>query len=291
MMGSRRMSPSPSRLRASIDAARSVHPSLSVSVQEFESFLAQRLDTEELDETSVATHAADLLLVCAVLRGDARALEVIERTMIATLDQRLTRIVGNAAVPEVQQRLRETVLVAKPGTVAGIAAYAGRGPLRAYIRAAAVRIALKLRGDQTRTSELAFDVGGPVTDPVLGMIRDKYAGEFRTAFELALHGLERRDRIVLRQQFVDGLGTEALAELYRVHRVTMFRRLVKIRQQLLAATRKQLAHRLMLDGTELDSVMRALTSDVDVTLERVLAEKRATTRTPSTHSRRERRKR
>jgi RNA polymerase sigma-70 factor (ECF subfamily) len=276
-------------LRASIDAARSVHPNLSVSEQEFESFLAQRLDADELDDAAVATHAADLLLVCAVLRGDARALEVIEHTMIVTLDQRLTRIVGETAVHEVQQRLRETVLVAKPGAAAGIAAYAGRGPLRAWIRAAAVRIALKLRGDHKNTYELAFDVRGPVADPVLKIIREKYAGEFRTAFELALHELERRDRIVLRQQFVDGLGTEALAELYRVHRVTMFRRLVKIRQQLLAGTRRQLAHRLMLDGSELDSVMRALKSDLNVTLERVLAGKRPVTRTLATRSRSERR--
>jgi RNA polymerase sigma-70 factor (ECF subfamily) len=268
-----------SRLTVSIDAARSVYPNLSVTEREFASFLAHRIDADELDHDAVTRHTADLLLVCAVLRAEPTGISTFERTILAPLDKRLARIVGDAAVHEVKQRLRETLLMAKPGSTAGIAQYRGRGPLRAWVRVAAVRVALKVRAEQTRNKgeDPDLDILGPDVDPVLQMVRERYASEFRTAFELALQTLEPGDRRLLRQQFVDGLGTEALAELYRVHRVTMFRRLVRIRTELLAATRSELASRSRLKNSELDSVIHALKDRVDLTLERVLASQPAAT--------------
>jgi RNA polymerase sigma-70 factor, ECF subfamily len=265
----------PLTLTTSIRAARSAHPDLKVTEREFTDFLARRIDADELDEAAVARHAADLLLVCAMLRSETSAIAIFERSVIATLDKRVARIVGDAAVHEVQQRLREKLLVAKQGASAVIAQYAARGPLRAWVRVAAVRLALNLRGELNEIAEDDFDILGPDVDPVMQIVREKYAAEFHAAFERALRALEPSDRRLLRQQYVDGLGTEALSELYRIHRVTMFRRLVKIRNKLLATTRRELATRIKLQDTELDSVMRALKDRVDVTLERVLASRPA----------------
>jgi RNA polymerase sigma-70 factor (ECF subfamily) len=265
------MSSTVSRLQSSVQAARSAHPTLSVSDREFKTFLAHRLDATDLDEDSAAKHAVDLLLVCALLRGDPRAILVFETAVLATLDGRLTRIVGAASLDEVKQRVRAELLVAKAAAPPGIAAYVGRAPLRTWVRSVAVNIALKLKSEQGRTRPIELDDIGAYDNPALRLLRDQYADAYRTAFELALRALDRRERTLLRQQFVDGLGTEALAGLYGVHRVTMFRRLVKIRQRLMAATREQLALRVKLDDAALDSIMRALKSDVELTLERVLA--------------------
>ena len=85
-----------------------------------------------------------------------------------------------------------------------------------------------------------------------------------------MRALSPSDRTLLKQQFIDGLGTEALAALHRVHRVTMFRRLSKIRRQLLSATRRELAARIRVQRSELDSIMRAVKGNVELTLERIL---------------------
>ena len=119
--------------------------------------------------------------------------------------------------------------------------------------------------------ELDLELFGTEDDPALQILRDRYAGELRAAFEVALRELDPKDRTLLRQQFVDGLGTEALAVLHRVHRVTMFRRLGKVRRRLLAATRRELGARIGVKHSELDSLMRAVKSNVELTLERVLA--------------------
>jgi RNA polymerase sigma-70 factor (ECF subfamily) len=148
------------------------------------------------------------------------------------------------------------------------------------MQAAVVRIAVKQRDKEARTRELDFDILDPGVDPVLRVVRERYAIDFRGAFELALRALDPRDRMLLRQQFVDGLSAAELADLYRVHRATMFRRLANARRQVLNATRAELTSRFQLKSAELDSVMRAVVNNLDVTLERILGTRPSTPRRP-----------
>jgi RNA polymerase sigma-70 factor (ECF subfamily) len=245
---------------------------LSVGDYEFAAFLALRFERGDLDDEAALRNAGDLLIACGAVAGDPAAMAVLDRTAIATLRGNLSRIVGEATVDEVIQRLREKLLMARPGgETARLASYAGRGPLRTWVRAVATRIAIRVRAQQARLedAELALEVPGE--DLAVHSLREHFKADFRSAFERALSGLRPRDRMLLRQQFVDGLGTEALAALHDVHRVTMYRRLAKIRRKLLSATKRELARRILLNGAELDSLMRDVKSHVDLTLERVLA--------------------
>lgn len=265
-------------LAATIEAARVAHPGASVPDEVFTAFLARRLDDMELTPELALRHAGDLLLACGALDGEPAALQEIERSSIASLDPAIGGLVPPHDVAEVKQRLRHLLFVPSSRGAPKIGSYAGRGPLRAWVRAAAIRIALDLRreggADRGDDATLLFGNmpgGSDERDPVLTLFRDRYAPEFRAAFEAALAALEPSDRTLLRQHYVDGVGVEDLALLHGVHRVTTFRRLGKLRRQLLARTRRELGARVQADPRELDSIMRAVQSRLDVTLERVLA--------------------
>ncbi|CAN5719031.1 hypothetical protein BH11MYX1_BH11MYX1_43010 [soil metagenome] len=251
-----------------LEAARASRPELAVDDAVFVAFLEHRFANAELDDASAERNAGDLLLACAAIAYDPVAISELERDTIAGLDRALASLVSGGGVDEVKQRVREVLLVASPPR---LASYAGRGPLRAWVRAVAVRIALGMRGEGARNVELDTELLGDAGDPVLRMLRDQYAGELQAAFEAALAALDPRDRTLLRQQYVDGLGIEALAAVHQVHRVTMFRWLGKIRHTLLAETRRQLTRKIQIAGSELDSLMRAVQGGVEVTLERMLA--------------------
>jgi RNA polymerase sigma-70 factor (ECF subfamily) len=258
-----------------IRAARSLHPSVSSSDDDLAEFLSRRFECDDLDDSAALRNAGDLLIACGVLAGDPPAIDVLERAAIAPLRAKLARMVGEGAVDEVMQQLRETLLMAAPPRTAGITGYAGRGPLRAWVRAVAVRIALRIKAQNAGTDQPEPVLEAPVDAPELHALRAHYAGDFRHAFESALRALRPRERMLLRQQFVDGLGTEALAALHRVHRVTMYRQMLKIRRKVLSKIRGQLASRIVNKHSELESIMRALKGTIELTLERVLASQSA----------------
>jgi RNA polymerase sigma-70 factor (ECF subfamily) len=258
-------------LVAPIREARSLYPSLAVSDDEFAGFLAHRLDNGELDDEAAIRNAGDLLLACAVLAGAPGAVELLDRNVLGTLDVNIGKIVGASSVDEVKQRVREILLVSPPGATAGLVRYAGRGPLRAWVRSVAIRTAIKLRDEQPNGGAQDFEILGLSDDPALRILHEHHAHEFRKAYEVALRALAPRDRTLLRQQFVDGLGMDALAALHRVHRVTMYRRMGKIRREVLSKLRRELAQRVSMKHSELDSLMRAFHSNIELTLERVLA--------------------
>lgn len=251
-------------------AARTAQPALTTGFNLVEAFVAERLGAGQVDEASAREHAGDLFLACATLAGEPAALALFEAAAIAPLDPALVGIVGAAHVSEVKQRVRQHLLVAAPGAAPRLHGYAGRGPLRAWVRAVAVRMALKLRREAGH-EPLDFDLPIGDGDPALRLLRERHGEAFREAFEAALRALPDDDQVLLRAQFVDGVGVEELATRLGVHRVTIFRRLGKVRRAVLDATRRELATRLGIPRGDLDSLMRAVRSGFHVTLERVLA--------------------
>ena len=110
----------------------------------------------------------------------------------------------------------------------------------------------------------------PDDDPELGYLKRLYRSEFKDAFQTAVAALPARDRLVLRQSVLDSLGIDALAKLHHVHRATCARWLETARAAILATTQKILIERLELSRDELQSVIRLISSKLDVSLTRVL---------------------
>src|SRR5690606_26911233 len=118
--------------------------------------------------------------------------------------------------------------------------------------------------------EALLDVGASVTSPELGLVRERYRVEFEAAFREAMAGLQAEQRNLLRHHYLHGLTLDQLSSLYALHRSSVARRILRARQELLAATRRLLAARLQASRGELEELMALIESRIDLSIERHL---------------------
>jgi RNA polymerase sigma-70 factor (ECF subfamily) len=252
-----------------IAAARAAFPGVSVPDDVFRAYVeARRRDGGPKPE-----HAASLYLACACTRGDKAAVRAFESQFIPEVKRALGRLrLSNEELEEVVQRLRSQLLVGEGDVPPRIASYTGEGDLRGFLRVTAVRSALKLkRGDKlVADPDAALEVASARDDPELSYMKELYRESFRASFRAALDGLGDRDKNLLRQHFVDGLGIDALGRMYGVHRATAARWVQAAREELLAATRREFAARTRASKRECDSLLRMVQSRFDVTLRRLI---------------------
>jgi RNA polymerase sigma-70 factor (ECF subfamily) len=236
--------------------------------------LAERLGTAH-PEALAALEAADLHLACACAAGDPRALALFEEVLGAVRPAVAQLGASAPDVDEVLQRLRLQLLVGPPP---GIAAYAGRGALRAWVRVVAVREAVRLLRDRGRARSLE---DGPLLESLLpdaapDAERELHGRQlraaFREAFAQAIAGLPARDRLLLRQQVIDDLSIDEIGGLHRVNRATAARWLVKARQRLAADTRRALQARLGTSPAEVRRLLGLYLSRLDASVERLLVD-------------------
>ena len=103
--------------------------------------------------------------------------------------------------------------------------------------------------------------------------RATYTDQLKKAIREAFAALEVRQRNLLRQHILDELTIDDLARLYRVHRATCARWLADARADLGKQTRKRLIATLGTHTDELESVLRFLDSDIELSISRILQSK------------------
>ncbi len=248
-------------------------PEVSVSEAAFGQFVRERLDAGEL----ASAHGADLYLAFACLQKDPKALAAFERTYVSRIPDFIHRIDrSEATAAEVQQILRERLLVGTGTSSPKIGEYAGRGPLGSWVRVVAVRTALELQ--RGRKPQVAVEEGDGVSDlatghdPELDYLRVRYATEFREAFTESLGALDAKQRTILQLYLVDGLNIERIGQVYQVHRATVARWISATRDQLYDETHRRLREKLHLDVAEFESIVRLVRSQLDVSVRRILEE-------------------
>ncbi|MFT3696054.1 MAG: hypothetical protein QM831_23150 [Kofleriaceae bacterium] len=174
---------------------------------------------------------------------------------------------------EIIQRVRVALFAPREASEPGISGYSGRGELRAYIRAVAVRIALKFKerevGSPDDDRELVF-LPDASTSPAMRVIEQRGAGDLRAAFASALASLEPKARLLLRQHYVDGMTMDVLARVYKVHRATCARWIEAAREDVLRAIKKDLRDRLGIADRDLESLVDGVRSKLDLSLSRLL---------------------
>src|SRR5262249_9323185 len=106
--------------------------------------------------------------------------------------------------------------------------------------------------------------------PARKHLRAKYTAELKRAIHDAFAALEVRQRNLLRQHVLDELTIDDLARLYRVHRATCARWLADARAELGKSTRKRLIAALGLQLPEVESLLRFLDSDIELSISRIL---------------------
>lgn len=252
-------------------AGRAAWPTITLS----DDAIAARLDARLRDDPDAhldELHDADLYLAFALVSGDPIAVRVFEDNLVPQIDVALRRLrLGGGTADEVKQALRVELLA---GPTAKIADYAGRGELAAWLRISATRKALKLvrHADREETlDEILLDHWPASTlDPAQKHLRGTYTDQLKKAIRDAFASLEVRQRNLLRQHVLDELTIDDLAGLYRVHRATCARWLADARADLGKQTRKRLVAVLGTPANELDSLLRFLDSDIELSISRIL---------------------
>ena len=252
-------------------AGRAAWPGVGVAREALEAHLASF-------EEGAERFAADCYLVVACLAKDGKALEHFDRELTTAARGAIASIDANGAfIDEGVQKLRTNLLVGDHGT-AKLAAYSGRGPLRAWIGVAAARTALMMRRTRQRQREVPSDgddwsralVAISTNNPELELVKRQYSGAFAAAFHDAVALLEPRLRTVMRMSFVEGLSIDEIGATYAVHRATAARWIQRACEDMFERTRTLLSERLALTPTELDRMTSLVRSQLDVSVSQLL---------------------
>ncbi|MCW5807619.1 MAG: transcriptional regulator [Deltaproteobacteria bacterium] len=213
--------------------------------------------------------------ICCI-NGDAAAVAAFrERALVPSLRGALARLGAPAAtVDEALQRVLVMLFVGEGGAPQ-IATYGGRGTLRSWLRTIGLRTGRRLMGVLHGGPDGGDDLDAlpaAVRDPELELLRERYRDHVGRAFATAFTRLTERQRNLLRQYHIDGLTIDQLAALYRVNRATTARWVAAARMAVVAATREQLVADLGVDAGEVDSIIRLVRSQLELSL-RALAER------------------
>ncbi len=256
-----------------IETARAAWPGIELDDDVFLAFVAERTHGPVLAALE-RLPAADLYLVCACARHDPAALRAFDASFVGEVEPALRQSgLFPDLVDEVKQRLRIKLLMATDGHPPRILDYMGRGGLHGWLRVIAVREGLNaMRADRRALAANLSDVPLVSGDPALEHVKARYRVEFRQAIAEAAATLEPRERNVLRQYYLDGFTFEALAGMYRVHLATVARWVEKAREALFSATRRVLVTRMNIPRDDIDSVLRLIESQLEVSARDLLGE-------------------
>jgi len=241
---------------------RSAWPALEVPDDAFAAYLLARAGGADVS----GLHLGDLYLACACARKDTAAIATFDREFIAPLAAIVTRGGAPAHVAaEVTQILRERLLVGDAQRPPRVVDYSGRGSLAGWLRIAAVREASKVHRHERVQAGLRPDEPPPPATPEESAIRARYGDAFNTAFRDAFRALPAEDRLILRLHFAEGLNLDGLAVALGFSRATAGRRIVAARTHLREETLRLLGERLEASPEEVDSVLKALRSRLEIT--------------------------
>lgn len=260
-------------IKALLEAAHAAWPDVRVDEREFSRLLAERILPHAPAAPGVPATlcAKDLFLAFACARGDAAALYHLEARFLSRLPIVLRSIEPSPSfAEEVVQLVRIRLLLRENGSAPRILDYGGRGPLRGWLRAVALRIALNLSGLDRRECDLdsvneSSLIAGAL-DPEQALLKSQMSAHFREAFRVALASLTADERNLFRLHLVEGLSIDRLAEMHRIHRSTAARRAERLKGLLLERTRRHLADFIGLAGEEVDSALKSIRNGWDLSL-------------------------
>jgi RNA polymerase sigma-70 factor (ECF subfamily) len=257
--------------------AAAAWPKVSLSLEAFCQHLAACLaqDAEAAGSSGLARlHTGDLYLACAAGQGDPAAIDAVAREFVRPIASSLRAIENSGAVlDEVRQRLHERLLLPTEGP-RRILQYAGRSSLATWVGVAAQRIALDLlRAESThrRAAERAAEERlDPALDPELQYLKERYRPDFSVALAAAIARLPQRERTAVRLHTVGGLSLAKIGIMFGVNESTASRWVQRARQTILVETQRELGKRLGIRLSDVPSLVRLVTSQLDVSLARML---------------------
>jgi RNA polymerase sigma-70 factor, ECF subfamily len=261
-----------------IERARAIWPQIAVSETEFVELAALRLSTRAGGGRALelnALDAAELYLAAACARGDDVALREFRVRYFDPLASSLRRMGLDAAhCDDVWQTLCERLFVAARDSAPKIVRYAGGGDLAGLVRVAATRVALNwLAQAKRRTGGASWLDRLPAaeSDPELRAMKHEHRTAFKRELEAALATLTVRQRMVLRLHLVERMSIDSIATICSIHRATAARIIVRAKETLTGRIRQRLIAQWSVPEHSLPALMSVITSQLDLSLERLLA--------------------
>jgi RNA polymerase sigma-70 factor (ECF subfamily) len=213
-------------------------------------------------------HVDDLYLAFACAEGVPAAITALERERIAQIPLLVARLESSAeTAAEVQQLVREHLLVAPRGRKLRIANYSGRGTLLGWIRAIAINFLRRLRRRAARLPPVAYSELVADIDPEIALIRAQHKRDFEQGLHSAIACLSPFERALIKMHLIDGLTIDELGTIHGVHRSTAARWLVKLKQRLLGDVLRIVGTRLRLDEHEVEERLALVFNQIDPCLE------------------------
>ena len=264
-----------SRLAPSVAEARATWPGVFVSDEEFAAFVAERLPQPADDAAVASLSFVDLYLACACARKDPAALEAFEDRYapeVLVIHERSRGLPFDA--DEALQRVRQKLFVDAPPA---IATYGGRGSLLAWLRVVVTRMLLNARERESKERSAGTDFFEAIVASDDGaeveLMKRSIAAGLKAALLDALESLTNREKSLLRYAYCDERNVDDIAAIYRVHRATAARWVVKARERLVEETHARLEERFGASRSEIRSIVRLGVGVIDTTFAKHLAPK------------------
>lgn len=251
-----------------LSRARAAWPSVALDRDAYAAYITARAS----DAAGVRRLCTDdLYLACACLRGEPGALAALDPVIARAARFAIGRLSAPAALAdEIAQDLRAKLLL---GDTPRLASYGGLGAIASWLDVAALRAAISAL--RTMGREVTMDdaqlVAPASASPELAFLARAHGRALREAFSDAFGEIEVDSRNLLRLHYLDGIGLDRLAVIYKVHASTISRRLAAARDQVLETTRSRLRDRTGLPAADVESLVRALRCEVDVSVSALLA--------------------
>src|SRR4051812_5757226 len=167
----------------------------------FEAFFAHcaRVLGASEEEVGLPSEAADLYLCCACIEAQPEALRAFESEGLGVAKAAILRI--NREADFVQDTLQEIWDKLLLGPEPRVKQYAGRGPLKAWVRVTATRMALDRNRAQGRLAgrqvELSEQLAARGMSPEAQLTKARFGPAFAQALREAVCALSAQDRNVL----------------------------------------------------------------------------------------------
>jgi len=221
------------------------------------------------EEEDLPREAADLYLCCACADAQPEALRAFESEGMSVAKAAISRI--NCEADFVQDTLQEVWDKLLLGSEARVRQYAGRGPLKAWVRVTATRVALdryRARGRLAgRQVELSEQLAAQQASPEAMLTKARYGAAFEQALRAAVEALSAQERNVLRMHVAGRCSIDEIGRAYNVHRATAARWLDRTRAQIYESVRHDLCERPnKLTASEFKSLATLMGSQLELSL-------------------------
>lgn len=269
--------PAQEELHSLIERARALHPDIMVPLDRFTALLGRSLPEDPAAAAAPGElHVGDLYLAYAYGLGHEAARARVESEHFTRIQRRLERMrVPPAITADILQELRcRLVELSEPEP--GRSTYSGRGSLGGWLFIAAIRSAERsverARREVSDSSE-GSDGAEPLPlrlDPETEHLVQSYKATFEEAMKQALASLSRRERNLLRFHFLERLSIDRLAEMYRVHRATAARWIVRAQQRLAEETVARFRAQIPTEEGSVPRLLHLIRSKLDLDLSAAL---------------------